>query len=378
MGEDRKYHTIHQFTPLTQLQDLANNPDNIYPNNKSLSVITNNGDLYVAGDNSYRRLAIEIQQKYGKIAQFTKVDMDKPIKLISHGTINQRHTFILTQTNELYASGCNYSGVFCDDTATGSFDVLHKLHQVDYTQFLTHSQNEYITHIECGRSSSLFLTNYGLVYGAGNVGDMSISIDDAKLMNMNNDNTPIIMIRSGYDHMLALDEKNRLITAGNNDLGQAQSTKSIESCKKPVFHSYFKDNDIKLRDIQCSNSLSMVIDVDDNCYMFGWNNKGQTGCGDKNTNCIHEPHKVYNEIEKGSLSRSHVVLLTRSNKVITFGNNSEKQCSPLKTDNIIFEPHILSKPKEIGILPTHMILNVIALSESTTIIVNPNKNVNVL
>ena len=57
----------------------------------------------------------------------------------------------------------------------------------------------------------------------------------------------------------------------------------IEEIKTPEFHNYFRDNDIKLRDIECGNSLSMVIDIDDNCYMFGWNNKGQIGCGKKNT-----------------------------------------------------------------------------------------------
>ena len=220
LGENTKYRQLEKFTKLKELQNLVSNINNIYPNSKSLSIITNNGDVYAAGDNSYRRLAIISSDKYSTIKEFSQIHIHKRIKLISHGTTNERHTFILTENNQLYASGCNFSGVFGDETEKGSIDALYQSHQVDYTQFLIHQKDEYITFIECGRSCSLWLTNYGLVYGAGFIGGTEISTKKAKLIQMNNDNVPIIMIRAGYDSMLALDEKYRLIVAGNNDLGK--------------------------------------------------------------------------------------------------------------------------------------------------------------
>ena len=73
-------------------------------------------------------------------------------------------------------------------------------------------------------------------------------------------------------------------------------------------------------------------------------------------------------IEQGSCGDHHTVLLTKTNDVICFGNNEENQCSSETEDEIVIEPHILSK-KEIGIESNQNIVKVIASQNSTLIIV---------
>ena len=182
---------------------------------------------------------------------------------------------------------------------------------------------------------------------------------------------------AGYDHCLFLDKNQRLITLGENDLGQTHPNQFVDAVHDPTFHPYFIQNQIKLKCIRAGNSFSLCIDIDGGCYLFGDQDEGKLGNG-KIAHCQYIPFKINDKINDAlvvdaSLGEDHTVLLTNQNQVITFGDNTYHKCSSMVKAERILEPHIVSKTKEIGILETSFVENVLALNNTTLIFMNPNR-----
>eukprot|EP01084_Bolivina_argentea_P291475 500955_1 len=368
-----------KYTNLKELQLLATSPENIFPNSNSLMVIGNNNELFVAGNNNYQRLGIKVNEKYDTIYEFTKIELNKEIKLASIGCYNDSHTFILTQNNELYVSGNNFSSTFGNGKKSKDYNERCAAQHIN-TTFL--SQNENIIYISCGSMCTMFLTNTGSLYSTGKkmVNGLGVNTETPILINMNNNNIPIIKVSCGYDNNLALDEMNRLIVWGDNDYGQSSSNRDCARIDMPTFHDYFHAHNIQIIHICAGYSFSLCIDIDNNCYMFGENDCAQIGNGKLGETCeynVYKPFKVNDrmnvKIIDGNTGDSHTVLLSDNNDVITFGDNSFFQCSSLMNCETILEPYIVSKSKEIGISESCFIEKVMAVIESTIVFVNPSK-----
>ena len=366
---------LMEFTLLTSTQELVPSVDSVYRNNKSIMIITQNNELYAIGNNHYDRLGMKTDTN---LNQFTKI-MDN-VKLVSTGCENNTNCFIYTLDHRLLASGANYSGNFGNGQKTNSYADTQILEEID-TKFLQ-NKGEYITKIELGPNFSLFLTNYGDVFscGSGAHGHDEYLIATPTLINMNNDNEPIIDIGCGYFHSLALDEKHRLIGLADNEFGQINSTEWDGDNQPPAFHAYFAENKILIKSIHVGYCHNLVIDMDGNGYLFGRNDDGQIGNGtkiDENDGGIRIPFKINDsindEIVDGSCGDDHSVLLTKSNNVIVFGYNNHKQCCP-KNELQILKPYTLSKKDEIGIDENTFIERVMAINTATLIFVDPYKN----
>ena len=181
---------------------------------------------------------------------------------------------------------------------------------------------------------------------------------------------------------MAIDCNYNVYVWGDNGWGILGIDSSIKSVYEPIINKYFNDNNIKINKCYTGYSHTLTIGYDNKlCFLFGKNNFGQIGNNTLERE-IYEPFELKLDdnlndyIIDGMLGEKHSVLLTYNNNIITFGNNSFKQCSVLSSLTEIREPHILSKPMEILIAENTFIEKVIALNHETIIIINPKKRVN--
>ena len=363
-----------KFTQMNHLQDLNVKHENIYPNFRAMMIISDDGQLYVAGINYGNKLGVE-QQDCKK--QLIKVESIKDsIKFAAYAEYSVNNSFIYTVTNKLYASGSNEYGQLAIPNGQGiEKEIHHNLREISLN-WLKH-KDEYISRITMQHDYSHFLTNFGRVYQVGGIDECVVNtIYEPRLLDMNNQNVPIIQICAGYDHHLFVDQNQRLITFGENDLGQSHSDKDIKVVQHPAIHPYFQDNKIKINHIDAANTSSLYIDIDGRCYLFAHGAQGKFGTGETN-NAYYDPvifnsnkHMENRKIIDGALGEYHIVLLSNNNELITCGGNEYHQCSSIIDDQLVLDPYIVSKTKEIGISETSVIENVMTILCTTIIFVD--------
>ena len=137
------------------------------------------------------------------------------------------------------------------------------------------------------------------------------------------------------------------------------------------------NNKIKILSICCGATHGLVITNNKQCYSFGENRYGQCGTGTKSwEHYITEPHLinlVNNYVVQMSCGFDHSVLLTNDNRVYSFGDNNQNQCSSVCKDNTILLPYYLDKQKEFKISSKSYVDRILASTEQTIIIINPYK-----
>ena len=367
------------FEPFSQLNHLELLPQNIYRNNESLMIITSNNQLYAIGDNQGCRLGIAQDEKQIE-KELVKI-MDN-VKFVSKGGQNSYHCFIQTIDNKLYASGSNYSGYLGNGIKTKDW-TDYMLIPIS-TGFLRNS-DEYVIEIAASKTLSIFLSNYGLLYSCGSGSHRHLQYGERPaiptLIPIDDNEEPIVNVCCGDAHNMALDKKGRLMIWGHNYHGQLGMDLDEDTLyNKPTFSTFFTDNAIKLKCIEAGGYHSLCIDIDGNGYLFGANDEGQIGNGDKNGEIVNTPFEITDVISEkiidGSLGDNHSVLLTKEqNNVIVFGDNASKQCSSLCGDHKILEPYILAKEREIGTLETSFVERVLAINNVTIIFIDPCRSV---
>ena len=382
------------FTELHEFEKLGMNEFNVYPNYESMMTITPENELYVSGNNTQDKLGVHVEATYKdnihdrhntyhvncvygpKQALFAE-----PIKFASCGLYNRWHTFIYTVNNRLYASGTNHKGQLGIKQGFKDCDEYFRFQYVENTSFSEFA----LTAIVCGEDQSFFLTDQGCVYTCG--GEMkTYGSKKLPIKSIDPDDEPIIIrqMSAGPDHCLFLDTEQRLITYGSNYTGECNDNKDIrDDYNAAYFHRYFYEHrdEIKINHINAGIGLSLCLDVNGGCYLFGWSDTGQFCDGVRGEQEKYTPERINNhvsnrEIVDGCLGAQFIVLLSEKNELITCGDNQSKQCSSAMDVNWILTPHFVSKTQEIGILENSWISKVIAYESSTIVFVDPNKCVN--
>ena len=90
---------------------------------------------------------------------------------------------------------------------------------------------------------------------------------------------------------------------------------------------FFKDNKIKIKDIECGMHHNMALDTKGNIYTWGYNTSGQ--CGDGTRKEITEPKlidfkgRIVKSIKCGS---NHSYAMTSDGKHWLWGSNGHNEC----------------------------------------------------
>eukprot|EP01083_Nonionella_stella_P087611 243805_1 len=148
----------------------------------------------------------------------------------------------------------------------------------------------------------------------------------------------IIKIECGEHHALALESNGVLWSWGNNRYLQCgplwtwAEDKTLKFIKNPMEVTYFKDNNIKIKDMKCGWNHNLVIDSKHRVYAFGKNDSGQCGyvSGDaSDTNVCHvQPiaQLQHCEVKSVECGANHSYVETMDGKHYLFGKNKENQC----------------------------------------------------
>eukprot|EP01084_Bolivina_argentea_P270834 460617_1 len=287
---------LHEFTRLTNLENIAPHYRNVYINYQSMLVINARHAIYAAGRNDKTQLAIPasygFMENFGVLAHFTRtgwvtnsvtidVQMDTPILISTGRTASQ--SFIYTKNNHLYGNGNNSYGQIgyghiISLVSCGREDGRHVLMQ-QIPQFWGNFQT--IIDIQCGWTHSVFLTSSGNVYACGYNGGHQVSlhnsnkaITEPELIFQN-----IKQIAIGQHHNVLLKNDGHLIIFGGSGPGQKKNAESAEK--------YFINNKIEIKSIHSGADHVVILTTQHKLITFGRNYWGQCGLG-----YISEPNEI--------------------------------------------------------------------------------------
>ena len=94
------------------------------------------------------------------------------------------------------------------------------------------------------------------------------------------------------------------------------------------------------------------------------------GDGESTPHRLHTKH-VFVDVACGT---EHNVLLTKTNEIVTFGNNAQRQCSTVHgTTSKVLSPLTLSKKDEFGISESHYVEQVLCLERGSLFVVDEHQ-----
>lgn len=169
-------------------------------------VLTNNGKVYGAGNNSYNQLGLPKTTGESHIFIEIPLSTEKQVraKLIAGGAY---HTIALTTENELYAWGINYWG----HLGLGHAEDIERPTQVP----LESLGGKKIIDVKAGSSFSALLTETGQVYCCGNL--TFKKFQEFKLVKGLN---KVKALAVGDRHILALTHDGKVFAWGKNEYKQ--------------------------------------------------------------------------------------------------------------------------------------------------------------
>ena len=229
----------------------------------SSGVITQDGRLYMCGDN-----------RYGYIGDGTTEDRYTPTKILDHVisvSLGDEHSGAITQDGSLYMWGCNYSGQIGDGTTEDRYKP---------TKILDH-----VIAVSLGDDHSGAITQDGSLYmwgwnSSGQIGDGTTEYrryTPTKILDH------VIAVSLGYEHSGAITQDGSLYMWGWNRDGQIGDG-TTENRYKPT----------KILDHVIAVSLggghSGAITQNGSLYMWGANWIGQIGDG--TTEDRYTPNKI--------------------------------------------------------------------------------------
>ena len=363
---------LRKWLRLKKMEQLATNIDDIYFTDSYMLILTQQNELYLAGDSN--------TSNYSRVKWRKLVLINNPFEIDGGAYIpkflsRKEAKYVYTTNNDIYhINNAMYP-------RASSVHVLHNIVNIKA--------------IHIGSCVQLLLTNDGNVFCIGYDADSFIS----NLCGLNNptgegreisepqpipmpDNAKITKISVGYLQYLLISEKNELIVFGSNEKGRlGLEDQKIELVPKPIIQPWFAKNNIKVIHIACSYYCSLVITINNDCYMFGDNQYGNIGNG-KRHDCVYEPYKVYVANNKsssnskfidGDTTWQHTLLMTKDRQIVSFGSNKYNECSSMVTDKIITSPYIINKRIELNIPNDCYIAKVYASYNRSLIISNQSK-----
>ena len=271
------------------------------------------GSVFSFGANKSRQLGLG--KKYDEFSRVyipQKVDIP-PCKQIACG---DDFSMCLTEDDLLYSFGSNVCGQlglgYNAKNKHNSPQLIQDLHNIKY--------------IVCGGLHTICKSYNNTYYGWGANKNGQLGNDE-----MRNHYTPIICnkypdniisIKCGGIHTLLLTLEGKLYSFGDNYNGQlGLNNDYIFGKKMPTLIRGIPE----IRRIECGYNYSMCIDVNDYLWLFGGNDEGQLGLGDKNHRYKPILHPTLSNIMDISSRGYSTFIKTLDHKIYAFGCNEYSQ-----------------------------------------------------
>ena len=273
--------------------------------------IYNGRELFAFGRNAFGQLGLgDFNDRYTP----TLVMIDGKIQQIVCG---ESYTFILRESGELFAFGFNGYGqlglgqlVLDDDNVNRNIPTLLMM-------------DKEIQQIICGWNHTFILRNSGELFAFGcNVrGQLGLGDDkDRYKPTLVMQDNRIRQIICGDHHSFILKESGELFAFGDNHYGQLGLCDSLDR-NVPTLLIF----DSNIKQIICGFSHSFILKNNGELFSFGRNNYGQLGLDDyKNRNVPTLMMKDEN-IRQIVCGKYHTLILKESGELFAFGHNEYGQ-----------------------------------------------------
>nr|QBK90101.1 MAG: F-box and regulator of chromosome condensation repeat protein [Pithovirus LCPAC102] len=290
--------------------DMYNNTESMYLH---YGLLWSTGDNYAGelamGDNEDRNKFEMIDYKFR-----TKPNYDNNTNIyegiVSCGTY---FTFFI-YNKYLYTSG---------DNILGNVGLLYPVKNpiiddniVEHTvKYVSSGENHIVIIDDNNKLWSAGLNSFGQL-GSGDY----YNRESFKKILFIDDNIEIKSVTCGYEYTIAIDMDNIIWVFGNNNYGQLgfiSGGNIIIPTKLNIF-----GYDMKAKYVSCGHNHTIIIDMDNNAWSFGQNNKGQLGLGHTNEIIIPNMIENINDIKMSSCGHSQSLLLTNKGDIYSFGLNN--------------------------------------------------------
>jgi alpha-tubulin suppressor-like RCC1 family protein len=267
----------YKFNILNEMTESFSNEIELFyifkdnENNINVFILKNDGNIYAFGSNINGVLGFGHKNN----VKTPTINVELSNKQIIDFKNSHHHVIARSIDGKIYSWGSNYQG------RLGNGFEDKNIYEPKLNEYL---KTEKIVDICCGEAHSVALTNDGAVFSWGwnHFGQVGSESEKAcepiplKVLGFNNEK--IIMISCGLRHSIALTEYGRLFTWGDNRNGQS-GIGSRNKSYKPVVIKF--DQNLFIEKISCGAKYSLLISRDENIYVFGDNEFGQLGMGDR-------------------------------------------------------------------------------------------------
>ena len=219
--------------------------------------LTEDNELYSFGDNTLGCLGLEDK----KISKSTTPQLICYLKDVEYMVCGETHVICKTYDDQFYSCGNN------------SYGQLGKRNNRSYYKFercIDWPNN--IISIKCGDAHSLLLTSEGFVYSFGNNRDGQLGINYDIKSEM--ENVPVLIkyipeiqrIECGNTHSMCIDINNNLLLFGSNYYGQLGTEN-----KKDIHAAFLCKSIPNVVDVSSGGNITFIKKEDNKIYAFGNN-----------------------------------------------------------------------------------------------------------
>ncbi|XP_044008822.1 secretion-regulating guanine nucleotide exchange factor-like isoform X1 [Aphidius gifuensis] len=248
----------------------------------SSMALTETGDIYVWGSNTYGQLGLESPEEF----------INKPIKIqlpnfrVKKISMGLRHSAIVTHDGQVFVTGSNNKhqlGIVNDDNV--------KIKQIKkFTKVL---EIENIIDVSCGQYFNIALSNNNCVYSWGDNKQGQLGFDNNKIKYHDKpvkiifdiDIKNIISISSGWTHSSVLTTDGKIYSWGRNIYGQLGF-----NARNNYWQAKCVENLRIIKQLKVGSEHNITIDDNNIISSWGWNEHGN--CGNGNTQDIFKPTQI--------------------------------------------------------------------------------------
>lgn len=255
------------------------------------AAITENGDLYLWGNNSWKTLGNGTTEDSS-----VPIKVMEEIKTVSLGAV---HSAAITESGELYLWGTNDWGILGNGTSTDSSMPIKVIDNVKA--------------VSLGSEHSAAITESGDLYlwggdDCGQLGNGTSS--DSRVPEKVMDNVREVSL--GSNHSAAITENGDLYLWGHGQYGQLGNYSSMNYGVPVKIMEHVKK-------VSLGSNHSAAITESGELYLWGANGFGQLGNGTLTKSSV--PIKVMDNVREVSLGNNHSAAITESGDLYLWGHN---------------------------------------------------------
>jgi alpha-tubulin suppressor-like RCC1 family protein len=275
-------------------------------------ILTENNELYICGSNYSGQLGLGNNNNRNV---YTKLEHN--LGKIRNISIGKSHNIILNENNELYVCGSNYS------SQLGLCDYENR-NVYTYTKL----ENNFgkIKNIHCGSYHNIILNENNEIFVVGNNSFGQLGLGDNNDRNvytkLEHNFGKIKYIYCGAYHNIILNENNELFVCGDNMRGQL----GLGDNKNRNTYTKIKHNFGKIKNIYCGENHNIILNENNELYVCGFNHCGQLGLGDKkDRNVYTKLEHNFGKIKNICCGDFHNIIFNENNELYVCGYNYRGQ-----------------------------------------------------